>query len=88
MARVQNSQGESVEAPMFAYTYKLSTTTQSNDKGSWNGYTVNQEGFTDIAVAKMAKDFMSAARAGDVRVKEEQQRDDNVANTAKVDDTI
>ena len=88
MARVQNSQGESVEAPMFAYTYKLSTTTQSNDKGSWNGYTVNQDGFTDIAVAKMAKDFMSAARAGDVRVKEEQQRDDNVANTAKVDDTI
>ena len=73
MARVQNSKGESVEAPMFAYNYKLTTTTQSNDKGSWNAYSVNQAGATDMATAMMAKDFMSAARSGDVAVKEEQQ---------------
>lgn len=76
MARVENSKGESVEAPMFAYTYRLSTTTQSNDKGSWNGYSVNQEGATEMPIAMMAKDFMSAARSGDVQVKEEHQRDD------------
>jgi hypothetical protein len=75
MARVQNSKGESVEAPMFAYTYKLTTTTQSNDKGSWNAYSVNQEGATVLAVAQIAKDFMSAARSGDVDVKQEQQND-------------
>ena len=73
MARVQNSKGDSVEAPMFAYNYKLTTTTQSNDKGSWNAYSVNQAGATDMATAMMAKDFMSAARSGDVAVKEEQQ---------------
>ena len=81
MARVQNSKGDSVEAPMFAYTYKLTTTTQSNDKGSWNAYSVNQEGATPLNVAQIAKDFMSAARSGDVDVKQEQQND-------VVDDTI
>ena len=75
MARVQNSKGDSVEAPMFAYTYKLSTVTQSNDKGSWNAYSLNQNGPTGIAIARVAKDFMSAARMGDVDVKQEQQND-------------
>jgi len=87
MARVQNNKGVSVGAPMFAYTYKLTTNTQSNEKGSWNGYSVNQEGITELSVARMAKDFMTAARAGDVQVKEEQQRDEAVS-TAKVDSTI
>jgi len=87
MARVQNNKGVSVGAPMFAYTYKLTTNTQSNEKGSWNGYSVNQEGITELSIAMMAKDFMTAARAGDVQVKEEQQRDEAVS-TAKVDSTI
>jgi hypothetical protein len=88
MARVQNSKGDSVEAPMFAYTYRLSTTTQSNDKGSWNGYSVNQEDPTELSVAMMAKDFMSAARSGDVKVKEESQRDDGVSKDTTFDDAI
>ena len=46
MARVQNSKGESVQAPMFAYNYQVTTTSLSNDKGSWNGYSVNQENAT------------------------------------------
>lgn len=87
MARVQNNKGVSVGAPMFAYTYKLTTNTQSNEKGSWNGYSVNQEGITELSIAMVAKDFMAAARAGDVQVKEEQQRDEAVS-TAKVDSTI
>ena len=77
MARVQNSKGESVQAPMFAYNYRVTTTSLSNDKGSWNGYSVNQENATELSVAKLAKEFMSAARSGDVQVKEEQQRDSN-----------
>ena len=75
MARVQNARGESVEAPMFAYTYNLSSITQSNDKGSWNAYSINQEGATDMSIAMMAKEFMGAARSGDVDVKQEQQND-------------
>jgi len=79
MSKVQNKKGESVDAPMFAYTYRLTTTTQSNDKGTWHGYSVNQEGPTELPIAMLAKDFMSAARAGDVQVKEEQQRDQRAA---------
>ena len=75
MARVQNSKGESVEAPMFAYTYNLSSTTQSNDKGTWHGYSVNQTSATDLDIAKIAKEFMSAARSGEVQVKQEQAED-------------
>jgi hypothetical protein len=80
MARVQNSKGESVEAPMFAFTYNLASTTQSNDKGTWHGYSVNQTGATDLTTAKIAKEFMSAARSGDVKVKEELQADDVTLN--------
>jgi len=86
MAKVQNKKGESVDAPMFAYTYRLTTTTQSNDKGTWHGYSVNQEGPTELSTAMVAKDFMSAARAGDVQVKEEQQRDERV--TPETDSVI
>jgi len=77
MARVNTSKGTSVSAPMFAYNYKLGTLTQSNDKGTWHGYTINQEDPTDIETAQLAKEFMGAARSGDVDVKEEQQRDVN-----------
>ena len=75
MARVQNSKGQSVEAPMFAYTYRLSTTTQSNDKGSWHSFSISQEEPTTLQNAQVAKSFMSAARAGEVEVKEEQLDD-------------
>ena len=75
MARVQNSKGQSVEAPMFAYTYRLTTTTQSNDKGTWNSFSISQEAPTSIEDAQVAKSFMTAARAGEVEVKEEQLDD-------------
>ena len=75
MARVQNSQGQHVEAPMFAYTYRLTTTSQSNDKGTWNSFSISQEGQTSLADAQVAKTFMTAARSGEVEVKEEQLND-------------
>ena len=75
MARVQTKSGQSVSAPMFANTYTLGTLAQSNDKGSWYGFTVNQVGAVDVETAHIAKEFMSVARSGDVEVKEEQQQD-------------
>ena len=75
MARVQNSQGQHVEAPMFAYTYRLTTTSQSNDKGTWNSFSISQEGQTSLADAQVAKTFMTAARSREVEVKEEQLND-------------
>ena len=72
MARVKNSAGASVQAPMFAFTYRLGTSSMSNDKGTWNVFTVNQEGQTDLDTAMVAKEFMSSAKQGDVEVKHEQ----------------
>jgi hypothetical protein len=73
MARVKNSEGTSVQAPMFAFTYRLGTSSMSNDKGTWNVFTVNQEGQTELEIAKIAKEFMSSARQGEVEVKHEQE---------------
>jgi hypothetical protein len=47
----------------------------SNDKGTWNSFSVSQGGQTSIEDATIAKTFMSAARAGEVEVKEEQLDD-------------
>jgi hypothetical protein len=59
---------------MFAYKYLLTTTELSNDKGSWFGFNVTQadqiQG-SEKAIAYQAKDFMQAARSGDVKVKDE-----------------
>ena len=42
---------------------------------------MNQENATELSIAKLAKEFMSAARSGDVQVKEEQQRDSSVVKS-------
>ena len=74
MAKIANSEGNLVPAPMFAYKYLLTTTELSNDKGSWFGFNVTQadqiQG-SEKAIAYQAKDFMQAARSGDVKVKDE-----------------
>ena len=70
MARVQNSKGESVEAPMFAYTYRLTTTTQSNDKGSWYGWSVSRKGpIEDVASYNIAKNFRNNLEKGLVKTR-------------------
>tara|TARA_R100000482_G_C5123235_1_gene147064 strand:- start:628 stop:1374 length:747 start_codon:yes stop_codon:yes gene_type:complete len=72
MAKIPNSEGKLVPAPMFAYKYLLTTVELSNDKGSWFGFNVTQsDALTggDKQLAYQAKDFMGAARSGDVQVK-------------------
>tara|TARA_Y100000114_G_scaffold22746_1_gene18474 strand:- start:10137 stop:10883 length:747 start_codon:yes stop_codon:yes gene_type:complete len=74
MSKIQNSAGVSVPAPMFAFKYLLTTTELSNDKGTWFGFNVTQlEQITgsEKSIALQAKDFMVAAKAGDVKVKQE-----------------
>jgi len=74
-ATVDNAAGESVLAPMFAYVYRLSTGLLSNNMGSWHGLSVNLEKHTPLPLARVARDFMVAARAGDVNVKQEAAAD-------------
>ena len=74
-ATVDNAAGESVLATMFAYVYRLSTGMLSNNMGSWHGLSVNLEKHTPLPLARVARDFMVAARAGDVNVKQEAAAD-------------
>ena len=60
-----------VLAPMFANVYRIKTVEQSNDLGSWYGFTVEKEKPTPIELARLARDFMTAARSGNVQVKQE-----------------
>ena len=74
-AQVANQAGESVLAPMFAYIYRLSTGVLSNNMGTWHGLSVEREKATPLPLARLAKDFMVAARAGDINVKQEASAD-------------
>ena len=58
---------------MFSFIYNLTTITQSNDQYSWMGLSVEKARPTPMPLAMAALDFMKAARAGTVEVKQEQE---------------
>ena len=56
--------------PTYAIIYKLSTVSESNDRGSWFGYQVEKVGMVeDVSVYNDAKSFSTAASRGDVEAK-------------------
>ena len=85
-ATVNTSVGETFQAPMFAYTYRLTSIPQSNDQYSWMGLSVERAYPTSMPLAKAAMEFMKAARQGDVNVQQEQES--TVSNTEEGDKDI
>ena len=56
--------------PTYAVIYKLSTVSESNDRGSWFGYQVEKTGqVEDADIYNEAKSFSTAASRGDVEAK-------------------
>lgn len=57
-------------APMFSRTYRITTTPQSNDKGSWFGYDFKMVGevASDSAEYAEAKAFNHACKSGQTKV--------------------
>jgi hypothetical protein len=54
----------------FSHIYRLTTTQQSNDKGTWFGWEVSKVGpVEDAALYKQAKAFAENVSKGDVKVK-------------------
>ena len=76
-ARVKNSSGNLVLAPMFANVYRLKIVEQSNDLGNWYGFTCEKESGTPLDIARLALDFMKAARSGEVQIKQEALADED-----------
>jgi hypothetical protein len=56
--------------PTYAVIYKLTTVSESNDRGSWFGYQVEKAGqVEDADIYNEAKSFSTAASRGDVEAK-------------------
>lgn len=61
-------------APMASRMYRLTTTPENNDKGSWFGFRIELEGIVqDPAVYKAAMEFRDAVKSGAAKPKFEQQ---------------
>lgn len=65
--------------PMMSQVYRLRTTEERNDKGSWFGWEISHVRALDLAVEKSTFDlgvsFSAAVRAGEVKVKEDSDSD-------------
>lgn len=58
--------------PMYSQTYRLTTVSESNDKGKWYGWEVERVGSVeDLGIYAAAKEFASSIKAGNVKVKHE-----------------
>ena len=69
-----NAKGESFQPPRFSHVYKLSTSSEKNDKGSWHGWNIELDGVVEDAnVYRSAKAFHESIKGGEVTVKHEQE---------------
>ena len=56
--------------PTYAFTYKLSTVSESNDRGSWFGFQVEKgDQVSDAAIYGESKAFAQSAQSGAVEAK-------------------
>jgi len=67
--KLLNKEGKPFNPASFAFAYRLFTSKESNDKGTWYGWEVERIGLADPIVYAEAKAFMQAIRAGQVQVK-------------------
>ena len=58
--------------PTYAFTYNLSTVSESNDRGSWFGFSIEKgEQVTDASIYGESKAFAQSAASGAVDAKPE-----------------
>lgn len=66
--KIKRADGEIFTAPMWAKTYRLTTLAESNDAGTWRGWSIAREGDCPSAnLYQQARAFRDAVRAGKVR---------------------
>lgn len=67
--------------PSYSHTYRLMTTSESNDKGKWYGWEIERIGpIEDAALYAMAKSFALSVQKGEVNVKHDQEGDTKAAS--------
>ena len=61
--------------PAYAFTYKLSTVSESNDRGSWFGFQIEKgEQVTDASLYGEGRAFSTAASSGAIEAKPEEPK--------------
>ena len=61
--------------PTYAFTYKLTTVSESNDRGSWFGFQVEKgDQVTDASIYSEGKAFSTAASSGAIEAKPEEPK--------------
>ena len=69
-----NAKGEAFQPRRFSHVYKLSTSSEKNDKGSWHGWNIELDGVVEDAnVYRAAKSFHESIKGGEVTVKHTQE---------------
>lgn len=83
---MKGSDGNTFTPPIFSHVYNLSTVQQSNDKGTWFGWSVKKVGpITDKSVYENCKEFHSAV--GNLRVNHG-GADKKLESNEKLDDNV
>ena len=68
--------------PTYSHLYRLKTVPESNNNGSWYGWSVTNEGMLqDRDLYLAAKDFHAAVASGAVKVKTENVDSEEVEDT-------
>ena len=71
---MKNSEGRSFTPPRFSHVYKLTTSSEKNDKGQWHGWNIELVGqVEDAEVYHSAKSFYESIKGGEVTVKHEME---------------
>jgi hypothetical protein len=67
-------QKRSVHTASYAYVYRLTTSKETNDKGTWYGWEVERVGQVEDAMTyAAAKTFALSVKQGEVNVKHENE---------------
>lgn len=69
--RMKRADGSTFNPPMFSHMYRIETVPESNDKGSWMGWKIEQAGIIDNAeLFEAAKQFRDAVVSGAAKAQE------------------
>ena len=75
MPKIKNSKGDLLSQPSFFNSYRLSTTQETNSKGSWTSWIINHAGRVENElVLQTASEFYKTCAKG-VVVKHEEEND-------------
>jgi hypothetical protein len=81
--KIKDATGAFVTAPMMSRSYKLTTSAESNDKGSWFGFRIELNGLVeDISEYRAAQEFRSAVRQGQAQAKYKEAEEEDDVNKA------